>query len=183
MSEHSSAGSRSLAVQFAMMFTAGSDRPSEGISTSRTSVRSIITRGRISLPIGHFIHCVESGYGSWEFDAANYRAALDAAMTLCLHIGCPWRGASERGSLGHIRVMIQTGQNNPTKARNRRESGGLTVIELFPLFIAVSVFLASAAILTKYYGDSGIVWIVSAVLGAGSWVLYAVIVLRFRRKL
>ena len=79
--------------------------------------------------------------------------------------------------------MIQTGQNNPTKARNRRESGGLTVIELFPLFIAVSVFLASAAILTKHYGDSGIVWIVSAVLGAGSWVLYAVIVLRFRRKL
>jgi len=66
---------------------------------------------------------------------------------------------------------------------HHRESGGLTLIELFPLFIAVSVFLVSAGILTRHYGDSAIVWIVSAVLGAGSWILYALILLKLRSKL
>jgi hypothetical protein len=78
--------------------------------------------------------------------------------------------------------MIWTGQS-PARARNHRESGGPTLIELFPLFIAVSVFLASAAILTKHYGQSDMVWIVSGVLGAVSWGLYALIILKLRRKL
>ena len=68
------------------------------------------------------------------------------------------------------------------KARNRRESAGLTIIELFPLIIALSVFLASAAMLMKLYGESLITWVASAALGAGSWILYALIILRWRRK-
>jgi hypothetical protein len=77
---------------------------------------------------------------------------------------------------------MQTHSKDFAKTKSRQEAG-LTVIELFPLFIAVFVFLVSAAILTKHYGESGIVWIVSAILGAGSWILYALIILRLRRKL
>jgi hypothetical protein len=65
--------------------------------------------------------------------------------------------------------------------RQRRECGALTLFELFPLFIAVLVTFGSAAILTKHYGDSGVIWIISAALGAGSWLLYAMIILRLRR--
>jgi hypothetical protein len=65
--------------------------------------------------------------------------------------------------------------------RRQRERGALTIIELVPLFIAVLVTIGSAAILTKHYGDSGVIWIISAALGAGSWLLYARIILRLRR--
>ena len=65
--------------------------------------------------------------------------------------------------------------------RRQRKRGALTIIELFPLFIAVLVTLGSAAILTKHYGDSGVIWIISAALGAVSWVLYALIIFRLRR--
>ena len=71
--------------------------------------------------------------------------------------------------------MIQKGRNNPSKIRNRRERGGLTLMELFPLFIAVFVFTASAVILRKHYGNSSIVWIIAAVLGTGSWIVYALL--------
>jgi ABC-type transport system involved in multi-copper enzyme maturation permease subunit len=68
--------------------------------------------------------------------------------------------------------------------KHRQECGGLTLIELFPLFIAVIVTLVSAAILTKFFGgDSNATWIISAALGAGSWILYGVMIMRWRRKL
>ena len=41
----------------------------------------------------------------------NYRAALDAATALCLHIGRQRRGASERGMLGTIVHMNQPGSS------------------------------------------------------------------------
>lgn len=54
-------------------------------------------------------------------------------------------------------------------------------MELFPLFVAVFIMVVSGAILTKHYGDSIVIWIISAALGAGSWFLYAMIILRLRR--
>ena len=71
--------------------------------------------------------------------------------------------------------------NFSDNTRPQRKRGALTIIELFPLFIAVLVTISSAAILTKHYGDSGVIWIISAALGAGSWLLYAMIILRLRR--
>jgi hypothetical protein len=79
--------------------------------------------------------------------------------------------------------MVQQNRNSPVKTKSRREDGALTLIELFPLLLAVSVFVISGLVLTKRYGDSGIVWIISAVLRAGSWFLYALIVSRLARKL
>jgi len=72
-------------------------------------------------------------------------------------------------------------RSNQSRTGNHRECGGLTIIELFPLFIAALVTMGSAAILTRHYGDSGIIWIISAALGAGFWLLYVMILLKFRR--
>ena len=36
-------------------------------------------------------------HSCYKLTASNYRAALDAATALCLHVGCQRRGASERG--------------------------------------------------------------------------------------
>jgi len=68
------------------------------------------------------------------------------------------------------------------KTKRPHERGALTIIELFPLFIAVTVTVGAGFILSKHYGDSGIVWLISAFLGAGSWVLYAVVILKKWRR-
>jgi hypothetical protein len=66
------------------------------------------------------------------------------------------------------------------RTENCREAG-LTVFEIFPLLLAVFVMVVSGTILTKRYGDSALIWVISAALGAGSWILYALVILRWRR--
>ena len=48
----------------------------------------------------------------------------------------------------------------------------MTLIELFPLFLAVGVAVISGAILTKHGFSNIWVWIVSLALGIAAWLLY-----------
>jgi hypothetical protein len=68
------------------------------------------------------------------------------------------------------------------KRKNHSESGHLTILELLPFLIAVSVFMVSGAVLSKNYGDSGIIWIIASFLGAASWILYWFIIRVLVRK-
>ena len=47
----------------------------------------------------------------------NYRAALDAALAFCFHIGRYWRGASERGRYRDVKLhSILFGGSDPDQA-------------------------------------------------------------------
>jgi hypothetical protein len=70
---------------------------------------------------------------------------------------------------------------NVTK-ENRSEDGRITIFQLIPLFIATTIFMVAEVILSKHYGDSGIVLACAAFLGVISWILYALIIRILLRK-
>src|SRR3974377_1414224 len=83
-------GPSSMRPLWRTVSTTGADWTSEGEADSRHWLHSnqmaVTPRSRFTFRRTHF-----------DAMTLNYRAALDAATALCLHIGRQGRGASERG--------------------------------------------------------------------------------------